>query len=82
MAPFEIKLTGKNGNIIMGRIHCAPMNDNNLPLNYLIMIANITETHKAQKKIFQSLQEKEVLLREVHHRVNNNLQIITELIGM
>ena len=43
---------------------------------------NVTETKQANEKIVAALAEKEILIREIHHRVKNNLQIISGLLDM
>ena len=46
------------------------------------IIRDVTERKKTEKMLEKSLLEKEILLKEIHHRVKNNLMIISSLLNL
>jgi two-component sensor histidine kinase/DNA-binding NarL/FixJ family response regulator len=51
-------------------------------LRILVVAENITEQKISEVRLLESLKEKETLLKEIHHRVKNNMQLVCSMINL
>lgn len=78
---LEAKFRMKDGTIVSGLMSAKVMLIGGV--SYILSITrDITRLKEAEESVRISLEEKKVLLKEVHHRVKNNLQVISGLINL
>lgn len=80
---FESQLTTKGGELKWISNTLSPViNEAGVVIKFVVIDTDITIRKNMEERIRESLEEKGLLLREIHHRVKNNLQIIISLFNL
>ena len=79
----EYTFRKKDGSTFIGELNAAVIRDSSgQPKMFIATTRDITERKLTDQTLRNSIRDKELLLQEIHHRVKNNLQVISSLLDM
>ena len=79
---FEVELMDQQGRSVWVENFLNPIETDGRVKEISCLAYGITDRKEAQMELLRSLNEKEILLKEVHHRVKNNLQVISSILSL
>jgi PAS domain S-box-containing protein len=73
----------KDGELLSANVTVSLVRDASDSPNYFVAVFDdITDRKQHERELEESIKEKEVLLKEVHHRVKNNMQVISSILNL
>jgi len=79
----EIYLVRRDGSAVPVSFSSAEiLNSQGTPQGYVCVAQDLTERKEIEAQVHASLAEKDLLLRELHHRVKNNMQVVSSFLAI
>ena len=82
MDDFELVFKKKDGSLFPVIVSPSSLMSPEGEIYYFATVKDISSLKQIEEDLKKSLQEKDVLMKEIHHRVKNNLQIISSLLSL
>lgn len=79
---YEVRIQTLDNEIRTLLVTAIPLFEDGEYTGAFAVFADISDIKKSQHEIEKSLKEKVIMLREIHHRVKNNMQIIISLLNL
>lgn len=80
---FELKIKKADNSEFHAKLECRPVCDPEGKITYIRgVIIDINRLMLAEEQLKNSLREKEFLLKELHHRVKNNLALVSSMLNL
>jgi PAS domain S-box-containing protein len=74
---LQLRFNRKNGEFYDGEVLIQVLEQGQ---SFVLIASDITDKLVTEKKLLHTIHEKETLIKEIHHRVKNNLQLISSII--
>lgn len=83
LGTMEFEIVGIKGRRLWLETHAVPLRDAKGEIFASLGVTrNITERKHAEEQLRAAIREKDVLLKEIHHRVKNNLQVVASMLQL
>jgi PAS domain S-box-containing protein len=78
----EVHLRRKDGSTIYALVNAQAVRNENGEVIFEGILTDITTQKNAERTLAAALAEKNILIKEIHHRVKNNMQVISSLLNL
>lgn len=79
---FDRSIPGPDGVVRHSQASYIPDMHTGRVEGFFVLVTDVTERVRSEQALAQALRDKEILLKEVYHRVKNNLQVVQSLLNL